>query len=234
MFITFEGMDGSGKTTQVNLTAAALRDQGYDVLLTREPGGTPLGDQVRDLLLSKDLYTTPIDPRAELLLFCASRAQLVHEVIRPHLAGGGIVICDRYIDSSLVYQGFGHGLDLDYLRHILDFATGALYPDVTVFLDLSPAEGLRRRAAASLFGEEFNRIDDMALEFHHRVYEGYLAVGEASPERWLAIDAGQSTEAVQAAILNALAPRLPVPVGRKTPRGGKSTGRGSSKGRRQA
>jgi dTMP kinase len=195
-------MDGSGKTTQVNLLAAALREQGYDVLLTREPGGTPLGDKVRGLLLEKHDFPTPMDSRAELLLFCASRAQLVSEVIRPHLAKGGIVICDRYIDSSIAYQGFGHGLNLDYLQHILEFATGGLYPDVTVYLDITPQEGLRRRAAASLFGEEFNRIDDMALEFHRRVYEGYRAIAEASPERWLNIDAAQRTEQVQADILH--------------------------------
>lgn len=209
MFITFEGMDGSGKTTQVNLTAAALREQGYNVLLTREPGGTPLGDKVRSLLLEKELFTTPMDSRAELLLFCASRAQLVSEVIRPHLASGGIVICDRYIDSSIAYQGFGHGLDLDYLRHILDFATGNLYPDATIYLDITPQEGLRRRAAASLFGEEFNRIDDMALDFHHRVYDGYKAIAEVSPERWLTIDAAQSPAQVQQAVMEALKPRLP-------------------------
>jgi dTMP kinase len=207
-FITFEGMDGSGKTTQVNLTAAALRDQGHDVLLTREPGGTPLGDRVRTLLLEKNDYPTPIDSRAELLLFCASRAQLVSEVIRPHLRKGGIVICDRYIDSSIAYQGFGHGLDLDYLQGILDFATDRLYPDVTVYLDITPEEGLRRRAAASLFGEEFTRIDDMALEFHLRVYEGYSAVAQAAGERWLNVDATRTTEQVQADIMRALQKRL--------------------------
>jgi dTMP kinase len=209
LFITFEGMDGSGKTTQVNLTAAALRDLGYHVLLTREPGGTPLGDKVRALLLEKELFTTPMDSRAELLLFCASRAQLVSEVIRPHLQSGGIIICDRYIDSSIAYQGFGHGLDLDYLRHILDFATGSLYPDVTLYLDITPQEGLRRRAAASLFGEEFNRIDDMALDFHHRVYDGYSAIAEASPERWINIDAAQPADKVQQAVMQALKPQLP-------------------------
>ncbi|MBC8100667.1 MAG: dTMP kinase [Armatimonadetes bacterium] len=202
-------MDGSGKTTQVNLTAAALWQRGYPVLLTREPGGTPLGDQVRGLLLEKAAYTTPIDARAELLLFCGSRAQLVAEVIRPHLMSGGIVICDRYIDSSLAYQGFGHGLDLDYLRHILDFATGGLMPDVTLYLDISPQEGLRRRATASLFGEEFNRIDELALEFHHRVYDGYQAIGEAMSERWLRVDAAQPEAKVQTAIMSALAKRLP-------------------------
>jgi dTMP kinase len=208
VFITFEGMDGSGKTTQINLTAAMLREEGYDVLLTREPGGTPLGDKIREILLEKHDYPTPMESRAELLLFCASRAQLVSEVIRPHLQSGGIVICDRYIDSSIAYQGFGHGIDLDYLEHILHFATGSLLPDITLYLDITPQEGLRRRAAASLFGEEFNRIDDMALEFHHRVYEGYRKIAEVAGERWVNIDAAQTTEEVQADITGALKKRL--------------------------
>ncbi|HEX2619037.1 MAG TPA: dTMP kinase [Phototrophicaceae bacterium] len=226
MFITFEGMDGSGKTTQVNLTAAALRDLGYNVLLTREPGGTQLGDKVRTLLLEKEAFTTPMDSRAELLLFCASRAQLVSEVIRPYLENDGIVICDRYIDSSIAYQGFGHGLDLDYLRHILDFATGSLYPDVTLYLDITPQEGLKRRAAASLFGEEFNRIDDMALEFHHRVYDGYTAIAEAYPERWVNINAAHPADKVQQAVMKILKTRLPA-----TPGPEKSKGKG--KGRKK-
>jgi dTMP kinase len=200
-------MDGSGKTTQAQLIALALRGLGWEVLLTREPGGTPLGDQVRDLLLQKN--SAPMNPAAEFLLFCASRAQLVNEVIRPHLAQGGIVICDRYTDSSFAYQGFGHGLDLDYLRHILDFATGALYPDLTVYLDISPKEGLKRRAAASLFGEEINRIDEMALEFHHRVYEGYRQIGLAETDRWAQFDATRSQEEVQRAILTLLQTRAP-------------------------
>lgn len=207
MFITFEGMDGSGKTTQAQLTAFALRALGWEVLLTREPGGTPLGDKVREWLLHKD--SAPMNASAEFLLFCVSRAQLVAEVIRPHLAQGGIVICDRYTDSSFAYQGFGHGLDLDYLRHILDFATGSLYPDFTVYLDIPPKEGLKRRAAASLFGEEINRIDEMALEFHDRVYEGYRQIGLAETERWAKIDATRTQDEVQRAIHHALKAHAP-------------------------
>lgn len=209
-FITFEGMDGSGKTTQVSQTAAYLRGRGYDVLLTREPGGTGIGDRVRDLLMSKD--TTGLNDRAELLLFCASRAQLVHEVIRPHLARGGVVLCDRYIDSSIAYQGYGHGLDVNALVQVINFATGQLVPDMTIYLDITPNEGLKRRAAASLFGDALTRIDDMALEYHQRVYKGYSDLGKAETERWVRIDAAQTPEQVQADIVHALKTRLPEPL----------------------
>ncbi len=208
MFITFEGMDGSGKTTQLQHLAAALRENGYHVITTREPGGTPLGDRVRSLLLDKADDPAPMDRRAELLLFCASRAQLVHEVIRPHLAQGGIVLCDRYIDSSLAYQGFGLGIDLDVLQTLLEFATGGLLPDLTLYLDISPEEGLRRRAAASLFGEEFNRIDDLELDFHHRVYEGYQWIQTQAGDRWHPIDARQTPEQIQPQVLQAVQTRL--------------------------
>lgn len=212
-FITFEGMDGSGKTTQVNQTAAALRAQGYDVLLTREPGGTALGDRVRDLLLDKT--TDTLNFRAELLLFCASRAQLVDTVIRPHVAGGGVVICDRYVDSSIAYQGYGHDLDIDAVIQVINFATDTLLPDITIYLDITPAEGLRRRAQASLFGEEMTRIDELALEYHQRVYQGYADLGAAEGERWVRIDAAQPPEQVQADIARVLAARLPKSPTRK-------------------
>ncbi len=208
MFITFEGTDGSGKTTQVANTLELLRARGYDVLLTREPGGTPLGDQVRALLLDKD--ASGLSPRAELLLFNASRAQLVRDVIRPHLARGGVVLCDRYIDSTVAYQGYGHGLDLDYVIDTVRFATGDLLPDLTLFLDVPPEEGLRRRAAASLFGEEYNRLDAMAAAFHQRVYQGYRAIGDADNSgRWQAIDAAQPLDTVFAAITRVLDGHLP-------------------------
>lgn len=211
-FITFEGMDGSGKTTQVNHTAEALRAQGYDVLLTREPGGTAMGDRVRELLLDKT--GDPLNHRAELLLFCASRAQLVETVIRPHLAAGGVVICDRYIDSSIAYQGYGHDLDIAAVIQVISFATDLLLPDITIYLDITPAEGLRRRAQASLFGEEMTRIDELALEYHQRVYQGYADLGAAETRRWVRIDAAQTPEQVQADIARALAARLPKPTRR--------------------
>jgi len=208
MFITFEGMDGSGKTTQVERLAATLRGRGQHVLITREPGGTQIGEQVRGLLMDK--ANTSLNARAELLLFCASRAQLVADVLRPHLDSGGVVICDRYIDSSLAYQGYGQGLGADTLWPVLNFATGGLMPDLTLYLDIAPDEGLRRRANASLFGEEFTRIDAMASAFHHRVYAGYAAIGEWAGERWTTLDASQSPDAVQHDILTAVNAVMPL------------------------
>jgi dTMP kinase len=208
MFISFEGMDGSGKTTQVNLAAEVLRKRGYEVLLTREPGGTAVGDRIRTILMDKE--TSQLNPRAELLLFNASRAQLVDEVIRPHLARGGVVICDRYIDSSIAYQGYGHGIDLQYVIDAVSIATDGLLPELTIYLDITPEEGLKRRASASLFGEEFNRIDAMALEYHQRVYNGYIEIGRSQPERWLRVDASQPMEQVHKDIVKTLKQRLPV------------------------
>lgn len=207
MFITFEGLDGSGKTTQAKLIAAYLKDAGYDVLLTREPGGTAIGDQIRAVLHNMD--NTAMHPSAELLLYNASRAQLVTEVLRPHLASGGLVICDRFYDSTLAYQGYGHQLDLDVLRTIVTFATGGLKPDLTLYLDITPEDGLTRRKQASLFGEEWNRLDDMELAFHQRVYAGYQALMQAEPQRWVRIDAMQSIEQLQTDIRQKLEARLP-------------------------
>jgi dTMP kinase len=198
MFITFEGLDGSGKTTQAKLIAAYLKDAGYDVLLTREPGGTSIGDQIRAVL--HNMENTAMHPSAELLLYNASRAQLVAEVLRPHLAAGGLVICDRFYDSTLAYQGYGHQLVLDVLRAIVMFATGGL--------DITPEDGLTRRKQASLFGEEWNRLDDMELAFHRRVYAGYQALMQAEPQRWLRINAMQPIEQLQADIRQKLEAHL--------------------------
>ncbi|MBZ0295604.1 MAG: dTMP kinase [Anaerolineae bacterium] len=206
MFITFEGLDGSGKTTQARQLVSYLRDQGYEVLLTREPGGTPIGDQIREILHSLD--NTAMTPNAELLLYNASRAQLVAEVLRPHLATGGVVICDRFYDSTLAYQGYGHQLDLQVLRTIISFATNGLRPDLTLYLDITPEAGLRRRKQASLFGDEWTRMDDMELAFHERVYTGYQALMQAEPDRWMRINADQSTEQVQQAIRQVLEKHL--------------------------
>lgn len=206
MFITFEGLDGSGKTTQTQQTAAWLREQGYEVLLTREPGGTAIGDQIRAILHSLD--NTAMTPGAELLLYNASRAQLVSEVLRPHLESGGVVICDRFYDSTLAYQGYGHNLDLSMLRSVIAVATGGLRPDLTLYLDITPEDGLQRRRQASLFGEEWTRMDDMELAFHQRVYAGYQQLMQAEPERWVRIEASQPVEQVTQAIQQALRERL--------------------------
>ncbi len=209
MFITFEGPDGSGKTTQVAQTVAALKAKGYHVLLTREPGGTAIGDQIRHIL--HDLDNKAMNPRAELLLYSASRAQIVAEVIKPHLESGGLVICDRFFDSTFAYQGYGHGLDLDLLRMITEFATGGLRPSLTILLDIAPEDGLQRRLSAVAKGEEWTRMDDMAMAFHRRVREGYHALITAEPERWVKIDAARPVDAVQADVLKVLEARLPKP-----------------------
>lgn len=206
-FITLEGPDGGGKSTQARLLAEHLRLQGHPALLTREPGGTAIGDQVRKTLM--DLRNTGMNPPTEFLLFSASRAQLVHQVIRPHLAAGGVVVSDRFSDSSLAYQGFGHGLDLDRLRAITDFATGGLVPDLTLLLDLPVELGLRRRRDDG----GWNRLDAYDLAFHERVRQGYFALAAAEPERWVRLDASPSADEVQAEVRRVVAERLPLPGG---------------------
>jgi dTMP kinase len=192
MFITLEGPEGSGKSSQIPALAEFLREQGYQVYTTREPGGTTIGDQIRAVL--HDLENTSMHPRTEILLFLAARAQHVEEVIRPLLEKGTIVICDRYADSTLAYQGYGHGVDLDMLKKLLDFSTGGLYPDLTILLDIDVEKGLNRRKES---GGEWNRLDAYTLAFHRRVREGYLTLVANEPQRWRIVDAAQSIENVQ-------------------------------------
>lgn len=192
MFITLEGPEGSGKSSQIPALAEFLRKQGYQVYTTREPGGTTIGDQIRAVL--HDLENTSMHPRTEILLFLAARAQHVEEVIRPLLEKGTIVICDRYADSTLAYQGYGHGVDLDMLKKLLDFSTGGLYPDLTILLDIDVEKGLNRRKES---GGEWNRLDAYTLAFHRRVREGYLTLVANEPQRWRIVDAAQSIENVQ-------------------------------------
>ena len=194
-FITFEGIEGSGKTTQIRLLMDWLRQTTDRVLLTREPGGTRIGEQIRTVLLNPD--NTEMTPEAEILLFSAARAQIVREVIRPRLAEGWIVICDRFADSTLAYQGYGHGLPLDDLLAITEFATGGLWPDLTVYLDLDVESGLRRKAATP---EEWNRMEAQAIDFHKRVRAGYLELARQNPDRWLVVNADQPVETIQAQI----------------------------------
>ncbi|MEP7288182.1 MAG: dTMP kinase [Chloroflexota bacterium] len=202
-FITFEGPEGGGKSTQIPLLVEYLTARHLDVLSVREPGGTPIGDQIRDVL--HDMKNEAMEPRAELLLYSASRAQVVAQVLRPHLERGGVVICDRYADSTMAYQGYGRGLDRHALREITDFATAGLVPDLTLYLDIDPEHGLARRHAS---GGEWNRMDALALEFHQRVHDGYLALMAAEPKRWVQIDAAQAIEAVREAINAAVDARL--------------------------
>ena len=191
-FITFEGPDGSGKTAQMDILAEQLIQEGYPILTTREPGGTSIGDQIRETLL--DLKNTAMVDRTEALLYQAARAQLVDEIIKPHLAEGGIVLCDRYADSTLAYQGYGHKNTVESLRGIIHYATGGLTPDLTLLLDLEPEVGLQRRLDAG----GLNRLDAYDIDFHHRVRAGYLELVKADPDRWIIVDAGRPFEEVQA------------------------------------
>lgn len=203
MFITLEGPEGAGKSSQLQPLAAFLRERGYDVITTREPGGTPIGDQIRAVL--HDTANTAMTPAAEVLLYSASRAQLVGEVIRPTLARGAIVLCDRFADSTLAYQGYGRGLDLDALQALTAFATGNLKPNLTLLMDLDVAVGLARRRDG---GEEMNRLDLETIEFHNRVRTGYRTLAAAEPWRWVTIDADQAWEAVQAELRRVVVSRL--------------------------
>jgi len=191
MFITFEGPEGSGKTCQLAELADFLSRQGYPIFKTREPGGTVIGDQIRAVLF--DLKNTEMEPRSEILLFQASRAQLVAQVIRPRLANGEIVLCDRYADSTLAYQGYGHQMDLEQLKKVVSFATGGLKPDLTLFLDVDVEIGLQRRAQDG----DWNRLDAYQVDFHRRVRQGYLELAQQEPDRWVMIDAGQGKDLVQ-------------------------------------
>ena len=203
MFITLEGPDGSGKTSQINNLAEYLRSQGRSVYVTREPGGSPISTQVRAILM--DLDNKAMHPRTETLLFCAARAQHVEEVIRPHLAAGEIVLCDRYADSTLAYQGYGHGNDLDDLRALLDFTTGGLKPDLTILFDISAEDGLKRRRTG---GGEWNRLDDYALAFHRRVRQGYHELARQESGRWATIDASCCPADVQVELQRIVNDRL--------------------------
>jgi dTMP kinase len=207
MFITIEGPDGSGKSTQITPLAYYLKAQGYSVLITREPGGTEIGDQIRIIL--SDLKNTGMHPSSETLLFLAARAQLVQQVIKPHLKDGYVVLCDRYADSTMAYQGYGHQNDLNQIKNLINFATGGLKPDLTLLLDTDVEEGLKRKA----HGSEWNRLDAYSLEFHQRVRQGYHLLAESEPERWVTIEAGGSAEVVQAALRQVVQDRLITPVG---------------------
>lgn len=199
LFITFEGPDGAGKTTQINLLADFLGQQGQQVYQTREPGGTEIGDQIRQVL--HDVGNTAMVPTAEILLYSASRAQLVAEKIKPLLASDAIVLCDRYADSTFAYQGYGRGLDLTMLKTITEFATQGLQPDLTFFLDLPIARGLKRKQTANEAGQgEWNRMDQLTFDFHQRVRHGFLTLAQTNPQRWQIINANASIAEVHQAI----------------------------------
>ena len=191
LFVTFEGGEGSGKSTQIERVAARLRERGHDPLCTREPGGTPIAEGVRELLL--DPARRP-EPTAEAFLLEAARAELVATVIRPALAAGRVVLCDRYDDSTLAYQGAGRGLDDATLRAMNRAATGGLVPDLTLLFDLDPAIGLERRSRAP---GATNRLDREPLDFHQRVRTGFKYEAGRRPDRYRIIDATPDADAVQ-------------------------------------
>ncbi len=202
MFITLEGSEGCGKTSLMPLLADDLTALGYQVLKTREPGGTSIGDQVRAILA--DFKNTDMLPRTEVLLFQASRAQLVEQVIRPALARGHIVLSDRFAESTIAYQGYGHQLNVDLVRSIVEFATGGLKPDLALFLDVDVEEGLRRKDA----GGDRNRLDTFDLSFYQRVRQGYLDMVNAEPQRWVVIDANGTQEEVREEVRKVVLERL--------------------------
>jgi dTMP kinase len=198
-FIVLEGPDGAGKSEQAVRLARRLRERGYPVTFTREPGGTPLGEQVRAILL--DPAETRRGPVADVLLFNAARSQHVSDIIRPALERGDIVVCDRYATSTMAYQGYGSGIDHEALAAIADFATGGLVPDLVVVLDVPVEVGLARRDAGRV--EELTRFEDGArhdLDFHRRVRAGYLEMAAADPRRWVVLDGSGSPDVVAEAV----------------------------------
>lgn len=209
LFFTFEGVEGSGKTTQIGRLSATLRQDGQRVVETREPGGTSLGDAIRSILLAT--RNLEMVAETELFLYLASRAQLCREWIAPALDGETIVVCDRFADATVAYQGYGRGLDLKLIRTINRVATGGLTPDLTILLDLDPREGLRRvreRGQVPLPESLLDRLEAEALEFHDRVRKGYLQLAREEPHRFQIIDATQSEEAIAAEIWTRVEPLI--------------------------
>jgi dTMP kinase len=208
LFITFEGVEGCGKTTQIRLLATTLEEQGYRVTMTREPGGCPIADQIRHILL--DAANTAMTPLAELLLYAAARAQHVNEVIRPALAAGRIVLCDRFTDATLAYQGYGRGLDRTILDDLNRLATGQLAPDCTILLDCPVETGLAR-AMARINASSAQREERFELEsrqFHERVRNGYLSLADREPDRFLRFDGCQPVAETAANIADRVLARL--------------------------
>lgn len=201
MFITFEGSDGSGKSTQIHLLEDYLRKKGQNVQLTREPGGTDIGERIRQVLL--DMEHEKMHARAETLLFNAARAQLIEQEIRPALSEGKVVLCDRFADSTVAYQGYGREQNIEELKRLIDFATGRLSPDLTFYLDLPPEEGLRRKLA-----DYQNRLDVQGLSFYRRVEAGYHEMIAQEPERWVVINAGRSLDEVHQEVVRAVRGKL--------------------------
>jgi dTMP kinase len=206
LFITFEGSEGCGKTTQITLLHAALEAAGQATLLVREPGGTALGEDVRRLLLNHPADRPPISAECELLLFSASRAQLVREKIAPALAAGTHVIADRFYDSTTVYQGFGRGLDLIAISQLNALAVGSSHPDLTFLLDMEPSDAHARASQRS--NGQLDRMESEPMEFFERVRTGYLQIARESKHRFIILDAADPQETLAAAVWSAVQSRM--------------------------
>jgi dTMP kinase len=202
MFITLEGPEGSGKTSHMPPLVEYLRAKGFTVFPTREPGGTAIGEQIREVI--HDLKNVEMHPRTETLLYQAARAQIVEQVFKPRLQAGEIVISDRYYDSTIAYQGYGHQQDLQQVRSLVKYATGGLTPDLTILLDVDVEEGLRRKKKDN----EWNRLDAYTVEFHQRVHAGYLEMVKAEADRWVVVDAGRNWDEVQEELRRVLIEKL--------------------------
>jgi len=203
MFITLEGPEGSGKTSHIPYLAGYLREKGHVVFPTREPGGTVISEQIREIL--HDLKNAEMHPHTETLLYQAARAQIVEQVIKPRLDDGEIVISDRYYDSTIAYQGYGHRQNLEQVRQLVKYATGGLDPDLTILLDLDVKAGLKRKKQNGL---EWNRMDAHEVEFYERVREGYLEMAKHEPDRWVLVDSGQPWEDVQEELKKIIVERI--------------------------
>ena len=204
LFITLEGPEGSGKTSAIKIVKEQLEKEGYQIVMTREPGGTPISEQIRNVILDKS--NTAMDYRTEALLYAASRRQHLVEKVWPNVREGKLVICDRYLDSSLAYQGYARGLGVEDILNVNMYATEGTFPDITLLFDLEPEVGLARINANS--SREVNRLDLEKLDFHHRVRNGYLSLAKRFPDRFVIIDASKDLEEVAASALKAIKERL--------------------------
>ncbi len=208
-FITFEGVEGCGKTTQIRLLAELLTESGFSATLTREPGGCPIADQIRAILL--DAENRAMTPMTELMLYAAARAQHVNDVIAPALADGGVVLCDRFCDATVAYQSFGRGLDRSTIDDLNRRACQGVFPDLTILIDCDPALGLERARSRieACSGPREERFELEALAFHQRVRAGYRSLAESEPERFAMIDGAGTVADIAAAIQSAVLARIP-------------------------
>lgn len=207
LFVTFEGIEGSGKSTQIRILNDVLKLRGFDTVLTREPGGTAIGEQIREILLNT--AHKGMTPLCELFLYASARAEHVGEIIRPALTAGKIVLCDRFTDATVAYQGYGRGFSVELIQRINDLATESLKPDLTLLLDCPAEEGLKRVAERKALKKAADdRFEEEPLEFHQRIRGGYLSIARADKKRFVIVDASQDVEAVHQKITQEILARL--------------------------